>query len=100
MLFFRSTFPTESITPKLHMLENHVGEFISKWKISLGMYAEQGGESIHPEFNESFKRYSCMPSDKDHILCLLREHHMKVRPNAKILVPETVKRNLKNKKEE
>ena len=41
-----------------------------------------------------------MPSDKERILCLLREHHMKVRPNAKILVPETVKRNLKNKKEE
>ena len=45
------------------MLENHVGEFISKWKIGLGMYAEQGGERIHPEFNELFKRYSCMPSD-------------------------------------
>nr|XP_047127858.1 uncharacterized protein LOC124808705 isoform X1 [Hydra vulgaris] len=29
MKFFRSTWPNESITPKMHLLENHIGVFLS-----------------------------------------------------------------------
>ena len=46
MEFFRSNWPAESITPKLHMLEDHVCQFIKQWGFGLGVYDEQGGESI------------------------------------------------------
>ena len=52
MEFFRSNWPAESITPKLHMLEDHVCQFIKQWGFGLGVYDEQGGESIHDELNK------------------------------------------------
>ena len=33
------------------MLEDHVTDFVRKWGLGLGVYGEQGGESIHAEFN-------------------------------------------------
>ena len=51
MGYLRNTWPKVSITPKLHMLEDHVVEFIKRWGKGLGTYGEQGGESIHPTFN-------------------------------------------------
>ena len=40
MQYFRKTWPKESITPKLHLLENHAVDFIRKWGIGFGMYGE------------------------------------------------------------
>lgn len=51
MKFYRETFPSETVTPKLHMMEEHVVLFLRQWKNGLGMYGEKGGEGIHPEFN-------------------------------------------------
>ena len=42
MNFFRETWPNESVTPKLHMLEDHAGDFMRKWGLGLGIYGEQG----------------------------------------------------------
>ncbi|XP_066931555.1 uncharacterized protein [Clytia hemisphaerica] len=58
MTYYRTGFPEETITPKLHMLEHHVLDFIKRWRIGLGMSAEQGAESIHPEFNALIKRFA------------------------------------------
>lgn len=98
--YFRTAFPSDTITPKLHMLEKHVVKFIKKWKIGLGMYSEQGAESIHPEFNSLLARFKCMPSDEKRIRSIFEEHHRKVRPEAKKLVPETKKRVFKAAREE
>ena len=46
LTFFRETFPDESITPKLHLLEDHVCPFIEKWGASFGLYGEQGMEGF------------------------------------------------------
>ena len=40
------------------MLEDHATDFVEKWKTGFGMYGEQGGESIHNEFNQ-FKTTYC-----------------------------------------
>ena len=52
MNYLRTTWPSVSITPKLHILEDNVVKFISEWKVGLGLYAEHGGESNHAEFNK------------------------------------------------
>jgi len=51
MNHFRVTFPNASVTPKLHLMEHHIVEFIRKWKAGFGLYREQGAEGIHPTFN-------------------------------------------------
>ena len=99
MAYFRTTFEEESVTPKLHLLEEHVIEFIQRWRIGLGLYGEQGAESIHPEFNELRKIHSGIVSDEERIKAIFEQHHMKVRPEARVLIPEKKPRKLKRNEE-
>ena len=92
MKYLRGTFPDESITPKLHLLEDHVVDFISKWKIGLGMYAEQGGESIHPVFNALSKTYASVRPHTNRLKSMLEHHHLQVKPIVKSLTPQIRKR--------
>ena len=43
-----------SITPKVHILIEHVAEFCSKHSRSLGWYSEQASESCHYDFLRNF----------------------------------------------
>ena len=61
MSFDRSKFPNESVTPKLHMLEEHVVEWVKKWKAGFGLLGEQGAESIHSYFNGLRRTYAGIP---------------------------------------
>ena len=49
---YRVAFPTATITPKLHMLEDFVVDFISQWRVGSGKMGEQGAGSIHTVFNQ------------------------------------------------
>jgi hypothetical protein len=49
--FFRREFAEESVTPKMHILEEHVVPWIRRWRVALGFHGEQGGESVHARFN-------------------------------------------------
>ena len=42
-----------SVTPKVHILINHVPEFLKKHNRSLGWYSEQTLESIHYDFKRN-----------------------------------------------
>ena len=48
--YFRKLFPDQSI-PKQHFLEDHVVQWISQWNFVMVLHGEQGGESLHKEFN-------------------------------------------------
>ena len=39
------------VTPKLHILEEHIVPWIRKWGVGVGFHSEQGAESIHALFN-------------------------------------------------
>ena len=47
MAYYRTSFSdlSVSITPKLHMLEEHVVPWMKQWGFGLGFMGEQGGES-------------------------------------------------------
>ena len=76
---------------KLHMLEEHVAGFIKKWgngKMVLAfIYNEQGGESIHSEFNNIHMFYRMKPNTR-RLKCMMNEHHMRVHPMVKVLEPK------------
>lgn len=42
MQYWRSTWPQETVPPKMHILESHAVPFIKQWKVGLGFYGEQG----------------------------------------------------------
>ena len=49
--YFRATFPTESITLKMHILETHVLPQIKSTGFGLGLLSEQGTELLHRRWN-------------------------------------------------
>ena len=74
------------------MLESHVPDWIEKWSVGLGLMGEQGAESIHKELNGIESSYRTMPNRVDRLLCVIREHHVRVDPEQQQLVPEIKKR--------
>lgn len=96
MDYLRTTFPNRSITPKLHMLEDHVVDFIKRWHFGLGIYGEQGGESIHPEFNKLRATYASVRPHNARVKVMLEQHHLKVKPMAKSMTPQVKKRKFKD----
>ena len=46
MAYYRSQFPTATVTPKLHMLEEHVVPWIKRWGVGFGVLGEQGKQMM------------------------------------------------------
>ena len=92
MRFYRQHFPESTVLPKMHILESHVPDWIEKWGVGLGLMGEQGAESIHKELNEIESSYRTMPNRVDRLLCVIKEHHVRVDPEHQQLVPAIKRR--------
>lgn len=75
MSLYRDSFPKATVTPKLHMLEDHVVSFLRKWKVGFGFMSEQGAESIHQRFNNIRQSYINMPNPVQRLMAMLTAHH-------------------------
>ncbi|XP_077985525.1 uncharacterized protein LOC144440134 [Glandiceps talaboti] len=74
-IYLRVHFPHVAITPKLHMLEEHVLPQIQKYGVGLGFLGENGVEAIHHKINESLRTYASMSGkENDKIECLYKDH--------------------------
>ena len=91
MTYYRSHF-SSSVTPKLHMLEEHVVPWIRRWGVGFGLLGEQGAESIHKYFNSLKRTYSGIPDDLQRLKQLTVEHHLHVAPANTTARPPIVKR--------
>ncbi|XP_057300002.1 uncharacterized protein LOC130630499 [Hydractinia symbiolongicarpus] len=92
MNFYRKTWPDASITPKLHMLENHAIDFVRRWGTAFGFYGEQGAESIHPTFNKLMATYCQMKPPTKRLQAMMNEHLTRVHPRSQVLRPSIRKR--------
>ena len=90
--FYRATFPDATITPKLHLLEDHVVPQMRRWHWSLGLHGEQGAESIHNVFNNLERTYCAIRNPLKRMKCMLKEHQLQVSPSTAQLEPTVVKR--------
>ena len=52
---YLATLQTTQATPKLHILEAHLVEFMRKWR-ALGLFGEDAIESIHAKLNAIYRR--------------------------------------------
>nr|XP_047127232.1 uncharacterized protein LOC124808257 [Hydra vulgaris] len=94
MEFYRMTWPEATITPKMHLLESHVSQFIEKWRLGIGVYGEQGGESLHAEFNNLNRLFWHMKGCS-RLESTIKEHFLRNHPKAKGMKP-VVKKRKKN----
>ena len=92
MGYYRSQFPTATVTPKLHMLEEHVVPWIKRWGVGFGLLGEQGAESIHAYFNSLKRTYSGIPDKLQRLKQIMVEHHLHVAPANTTARPHVVKK--------
>ena len=58
-------------------------DFVEKRKTGFGMYGEQGGESIHNEFNQLKITYCPMQPASRRLESMLLEHYRRIHPESK-----------------
>ena len=62
-----------NITPKLHLLEGHIGSAMRRYGVGLGLLGEKGGESIHAEFNTLAREFK-HTVDLDRLRMIVKQH--------------------------
>ena len=80
MICYRDTFPTATVIPKMHMLEEHFIPWLKKWHLGFGLMGEQGAESIHAYFNSLKKTYAGIPDPVDRLRHTMKEHMLHISP--------------------
>ena len=89
MSYFLKTWPNESITPKMHLLESHCVDSLRNWGLGLDIYGEQGVESMHAEFNSMNSAFCHMKGVKRPKSILFEDYiknsseALKIRPTIK-----------------
>ena len=66
------------MTPKAHILFEHVPEFCDKWGVGLGLYSEQSSETQHTDFKafwEHFSTGSSHPNFASHLLTAVIDYN-------------------------
>jgi hypothetical protein len=96
MAFYRSNFAGASITPKFHLLEEHVLPFLQQWGLGFGFMGEQGGESIHSQFNNLERIYANIPNMVDRLYRIVQEHNLRIQPCNVALQPKIKRRKTKD----
>ena len=97
MVYIREKFQDMTFPPKLHMLEEHVVDFIRRWHFPLGFFGEQGGESIHHEFVQLASTFCRAKPDTARLKQMMQEHFVIVHPQNRQVIPVMQSRNLKRK---
>lgn len=76
MEFYRRIFPTATVLPKMHILEDHVVLWLKRWHIGSGLMGEQGAESIHAHIQKLETQYHGIVSDLNPLDYVVREHNI------------------------
>lgn len=80
MALYRHTAPQGSVTPKMHMIENHMIHWVRRYQVGLGLHGEQGAESIHARINCLLRTYSSIRKPLDRLKGVVLEHNRSVCP--------------------
>ena len=92
MNYFRTNFPNENISPKMHLLEEHTVEWVKRYNLGFGMMGEQGAGSIHHRFNALNTTYSSIRNKEKRLLCIVKEHLISIAPDSIRAQPPPPKR--------
>ena len=99
MSYYRQQFPMSSVTPKMHMLEEHLVPWLRRWKVGFGLLGEQGAESIHAYFNSLKRTYCGIPDRLKRLKQMMTEHHLHIAPDNIAVRPHIKKRKMTDAEE-
>ena len=85
--YYRKSFPNASILPKMHIMEDHVVQWLRQWKIGAGLMGEQGAESIHAHLNRLDKQFNGIVNPLHRLKYIIKEHNIESSPRLNSLQP-------------
>ena len=94
--YYRATFPSATVLPKMHMLEDHMIPWLKQWKVACGLMGEQGAESLHAAFNSTERVYCNMNDRVERLKAVLQNHHFRTLPENQSLEPPLLKQRKKS----
>ena len=97
MAYFRRRFPNESIPLKFHIIEDHLVDSCIQYRYGLGLFGEQGVESIHHRLKEVGTIFRSMVDSQQRLKSTVEEHHISTLPTIRSLIPIPPKRGRKRK---
>lgn len=77
-----------NVTPKLHLLEDHVVPFMQRFGVGLGVLGEQGGEGIHHEMNELMRSVASIRNELTRLETVVRNHCIATLPQQLVHTPQ------------
>lgn len=96
MEFYRSTFPDATVLPKMHILEEHVTDWLQRWHLGAGLMGEQGAESLHAHLMRLERTYQGVPNEVQRLKYIFKEHILESAPSLVNLRPPPAKRKKKS----
>lgn len=92
MAYYRATFLTATVLPKMHVLEDHTIPWLKRWHLGAGLMGEQGAESIHAHIMRLERIYQGVANDVDRLKYIVKEHMLESAPSLTALRPPAKKR--------
>ena len=81
-----------NVTPKLHLLEDHIVLCIRRFGVGLGLLGEQGGEGLHHEMNIVLGKLMNIPNDLDRLKKAVENHCVATLPKHLPHIPVVASR--------
>ena len=85
-----------NITPKLHLLEDHVVPQMRAFGVGLALHGEQGGESIHHEWNEQESKLRGTTDELERLKQVMKSHTIGTLPSTLSHKPTIARRHRKD----
>ena len=85
---YRKEFPTATILPKMHILEDHVIPWLRKWHVGAGLMGEQGAESIHAHISRLESQYQDIIDPLQRLQYVAQEYNVESTPGLNSMKPE------------
>lgn len=85
--FPRHEYPKATIIPKMHLLEDHMVDWMKRFHLGPGLMGEQGAESIHAHLNRLEATYGGMRNKLDRLKHIFQMYSIETAPSLQTLKP-------------
>jgi len=73
-------------------MEDHILDWVQRWRLGAGLMGEQGAESLHAHLMRLERTYQGVANEVDRLKCIFKEHMLQSAPSLVTLRPPPAKR--------
>ena len=91
LTYYRNLFDNGRVMKllqKMHLLEDHLLEWIKHYKVGMGLHGEQGGESLHATFNNLNRLHWNQRNPLKRLCLTMKSHFTEICPTIRSHIPK------------